>query len=80
MNLRSFLKVYHVGPKEIPFNEKEFEAIAFEEFVYFVNQQNVFTQADLKKYTGEKTPKLEDALESMLDTLQCMHEIQKSDV
>jgi hypothetical protein len=38
----------------------------------------VFTAADLKKYTGEKNPKLEDALESMLDTLQCMHEIQKT--
>lgn len=73
--MRSFLKVYHVGPKEIPFHEKEFEAISFEELIYFINQQNVYSASDLQKLTDNKKARLEDAIESMLDTLQCMHEV-----
>jgi hypothetical protein len=63
MNLRSFLKVYHAGPKEIPFHEKEFEAISFEELLFFINQQKVFSASDLQKLTDNKNAKLEDAIE-----------------
>ena len=80
INLRSFLKVYHAGPKEIPFHEKEFEAISFEELLYFINQQNVYTTSDLQKLTDNKNAKLEDAIELMLDSMQCMHEVPKMGV
>ena len=75
MNLRQFLKVYHAGHSEIPFYKHEIEVLNFDEFQSFVQEQRIFSQDDLQKYAPFSESPLEDILESMLDSLQCMHQI-----
>lgn len=72
MNLRQFLKVYHIGPADIPFCNKEIEVLSFDEFLFFIQQQNVFSKdSDFAKLGGRplEAQQLDEVLETMLDSM-----------
>lgn len=57
INLRQFLKVYHVDPKDIPFQSREIEALKLTEFVDFVVQQEIFTEPEEQAVIDESLEK-----------------------
>jgi hypothetical protein len=77
MNLRQFLRIYHVGPSELPSLDKEIEALKFEEFVSFVKQQKIFSDADLEKLAPFSSRPVEETLENMLKPYNCLQSVTK---
>ena len=69
INLRQFLKVYHVDPKDIPFQSKEIEALKLTEFVDFVVQQEIFTEP-------EEQAVIDESLEKSLSKAKCIQQIE----
>lgn len=78
MNLRQFLKIYHMGPQELPHLESEIEVLSFEEVVDFVKQQNMFSAADLQRIVPFSSKPYEEALEKLFSEIQCVFEVPKN--
>lgn len=75
MNMRQFLKIYHAGPTELPFLDREVEVLKFDEFAAFVKQQNIFSEGDLEKFAPFSSRPVEETLDGML--ISCLHEVTK---